>query len=384
MSAPDVVVIGAGVVGASCALALTNAGFKVQVIDRGPVSSGTTGAGEGNILVSDKEIVSEITLAKRSRDLWFEINTDIGGGFELEPKGGIVVSRSATGIESLKKLVKHQESHGINTQLLNQKELIKIEPNISKAIEFAVLYPQDSQCQPMLAAAQMIRAVKKRGGRFNHGENVIAIKSSNNQVNTVVTDKASYPTGAVINATGTWAGEIARLAGSDLPIMPRRGFILVTNAAPKLVHHKVYDAEYVANVASGDAQLQSSAVIEGTESGTILIGSSRERVGFNNEFSVAILRQLARQAIEIFPILESLQLLRAYRGFRPYAPDHLPVIGEDSIINGLFHAAGHEGAGVGLAPVSAQLITEILQGKPTFMDASAFSPARFQKVTQLV
>ena len=384
MSAPDVVVIGAGVVGASCALALTNAGFKVQIIDRGPVSSGTTGAGEGNILVSDKEIVPEIALAKRSRDLWFEINTDIGGGFELEPKGGIVVSRSAAGIETLKKLVKHQDENGISTQILNQKELLQVEPNISKEIEFAVLYPQDAQCQPMLAAAQMIRAVKKRGGRFNPGENVIAIKSTDGKVNTVITDKGSYPVTAVVNATGTWAGEIARLAGSDLPIMPRRGFILVTNAAPKLVHHKVYDAEYVANVASGDAQLQSSAVIEGTESGTILIGSSRERVGFNNEFSVPILRQLARQAITIFPILESLQLLRAYRGFRPYAPDHLPVIGEDSNIKGLFHAAGHEGAGVGLAPASGQLITEMLLGKPTFMDATAFSPARFQKVAQFV
>ena len=178
MSAPDVVVIGAGVVGASCALALTNAGFKVQIIDRGPVSSGTTGAGEGNILVSDKEIVPEITLAKRSRDLWFEINTDIGGGFELEPKGGIVVSRSDAGIETLKKLVKHQDENGISTQILNQKELSQAEPNISKEIEFAVLYPQDAQCQPMLAAAQMIRAVKKRGGRFNPGENVIAIKSN--------------------------------------------------------------------------------------------------------------------------------------------------------------------------------------------------------------
>ena len=94
MSAPDVVVIGAGVVGASCALALTNAGLKVQIIDRGPVASGTTGAGEGNILVSDKELLPELNLAKKSRDLWFDINTDIGGGFELEPKGGIVVSRS--------------------------------------------------------------------------------------------------------------------------------------------------------------------------------------------------------------------------------------------------------------------------------------------------
>ena len=384
MSAPDVVVIGAGVVGASCALALTNAGLKVQIIDRGPVASGTTGAGEGNILVSDKELLPELNLAKKSRDLWFDINTDIGGGFELEPKGGIVVSRSQTGINSLKKLAEFQNLNGVSAQIVGRKELSELEPHLSNEIEFGVLYPQDAQCQPMLAAAQMIRAVKRRGGKFNPGENVIDIKSVNNSISEVVTDKGVYPTNAVINATGTWAGEIAKLAGSTLPILPRKGFILVTNAAPKLIWHKVYDADYVANVASGDAQLQSSAVVEGTESGTILIGASRERVGFNSDFSVPILRQLARQAISLFPILESLQLLRAYRGFRPYAPDHLPVVGEDFLVKGLFHVAGHEGAGIGLAPASAQLITELITRKQTFMDASAFSPKRFQEAPALV
>ena len=83
MKNPDAIVIGAGVVGACTALSLSNAGLRVLVIDRGPVASGTTGAGEGNILVSDKEPSPELTLAIRSRDAWFEINTDIGGGFEL-------------------------------------------------------------------------------------------------------------------------------------------------------------------------------------------------------------------------------------------------------------------------------------------------------------
>ena len=165
MSAPDVVVIGAGVVGASCALALTNAGLKVQIIDRGPVASGTTGAGEGNILVSDKELLPELNLAKKSRDLWFDINTDIGGGFELEPKGGIVVSRSQTGINSLKKLAEFQNLNGVSAQIVGRKELSELEPHLSNEIEFGVLYPQDAQCQPMLAAAQMIRSEERRVGK---------------------------------------------------------------------------------------------------------------------------------------------------------------------------------------------------------------------------
>ncbi len=383
MRSPDAIVIGAGVVGACSALALTNAGLKVLVIDRGPVASGTTGAGEGNILVSDKEPSPELTLALRSRDAWFELNTDIGGGFELEAKGGIVVSRNEKGIAELKKLAALQRADGIDAQEVDGKALLKLEPHLSSSVEFGVLYPQDAQCQPMLAAAQIMRAVRKRGGSFVQGENVVSIDSINGAVIGLTTDKSKYSSPIVINATGTWAGEVAKLAGSDLPIMPRRGFILVTAPAPKMVHHKVYDADYVANVASGDADLQSSAVVEGTASGTILIGASRERVGFKNDLDVSILRQLARQAISLFPALENIQLLRAYRGFRPYAPDHLPVIGEDAKVKGLWHAAGHEGAGIGLAPATGELISKLITGNKPFMDATPFSPARFQGVSHV-
>lgn len=383
MRSPDAIVIGAGVVGACSALALTNAGLKVLVIDRGPVASGTTGAGEGNILVSDKEPSPELTLALRSRDAWFELNADIGGGFELEAKGGIVVSRNQKGIADLKKLAALQRADGIDAQEVDGKALLKLEPYLSSSVEFGVLYPQDAQCQPMLAAAQIMRAVRKRGGAFVQGENVVSIDSINGAVIGLTTDKSKYSSQIVVNATGTWAGEVAKLAGSDLPIMPRRGFILVTAPAPKMVHHKVYDADYVANVASGDADLQSSAVVEGTASGTILIGASRERVGFKNDLDVSILRQLARQAISLFPALENIQLLRAYRGFRPYAPDHLPVIGEDAKVKGLWHAAGHEGAGIGLAPATGELISKLITGNKPFMDATPFSPARFQGVSHV-
>ena len=383
MKNPDAIVIGAGLVGACSALSLVNAGLRVLVLDRGPVASGTTGAGEGNILVSDKEPSAELTLALRSRDAWFEINTDIGGGFELEDKGGVVVSRSEKGISDLKKLSAIQAQHGIEVVELDAKGIKAIEPHISDSVEYAVLYPQDAQCQPMLAAAQIMRAVKKRGGAFIQGENVKSIDVKSGKVVGLTTEKNTYTCPIVINATGTWAGEIAKMAGSYLPIMPRRGFILVAAPAPKIVHHKVYDADYVANVASSDADLQSSAVVEGTESGTILIGASRERVGFKSDLDVAVLRQLARQAISLFPVLSNIALLRAYRGFRPYAPDHLPVIGEDANVKGLWHVAGHEGAGIGLAPATGELITAQITSTKTFMDPTPFSPKRFKEAANV-
>ena len=378
MKNPDAIVIGAGIVGASSALSLTNAGLKVLVIDRGAVSSGTTGAGEGNILVSDKDPGPELTLALHSRNLWFAMQEDVGDSFELEAKGGVVVARRDDG--PLIKLATEQSHHGVTIEKCNQSRLHELEPYLHPDISSGVFYPQDAQCQPMLAAAHVIRTVVQRGGEFISQAKVTRIIVEDRAVAGIETTRGTFKAPIIVNATGTWAGEIAELAGSHLPIAPRKGFILVTEPTKKYIFHKVYDSDYVANVASSDADLQTSTVVEGTRSGTILIGASRERVGFDGSMNYEILRTLAAQATSLFPVLRDVQLLRAYRGFRPYAPDHLPVIGQDAKVKGLWHSAGHEGAGIGLAPGSAALITDAILGRHSFMDGAAFSPARFATV----
>ncbi len=364
-------------VGVACAFELSKAGLKVLVIDKGAIAGGTTGAGEGNILVSDKDIGPELELALRSREKWFEISEEIGGGFELEAKGGIVVANTSTGADQLHSLTARQKKAGLFVDELDAAALRAAEPFISPEFESGFLYSQDAQCQPMLATALMLRKFRSMGGEVLSHTKVVGIESDNGGVKAVVTTGETFPCRAVVNAGGTWAKEIAVLAGSDLPISPRKGFILVTQAAPNLIRHKVYDADYVTNVVSADEGLQTSAVVEGTKSGTILIGASRERIGFDHSLNIAILRKLAAQAIEIFPVLSKIQLLRVYHGFRPYAPDHLPVIGEDAKVKGLWHCAGHEGAGIGLAPASAEIIAAQILANSAFMNAAPFSPNRF-------
>ena len=185
----------------------------------------------------------------------------------------------------------------------------------------------------------------------------------------------------MINAAGTWAGEVAALAGAPIPVLPRRGFILVTEPLPRVVRHKVYTAEYVANVASSDAGLETSVVIEGTRGGTVLIGASRERVGFDTSMSLRVIRRLAAQAVGLFPILADVSLLRTYLGFRPYCPDHLPIIGEDPRVPGLLHACGHEGAGIGLAAATAELLAQHVTGRTPDLDLAPFRPDRFDDAT---
>jgi glycine/D-amino acid oxidase-like deaminating enzyme len=196
-------------------------------------------------------------------------------------------------------------------------------------------------------------------------------------VSGVRTDAGTIPCRYVVNAAGTWGGEVASLAGGPVPVLPRRGFILVTEPLPPTVHHKVYGADYVANVASDSAGLETSPVIESTRAGTVLIGASRERVGFDRTVSYDVLGRLAAQAIALFPVLAGARIQRTYRGFRPYCPDHLPVIGPDPRVDGLVHACGHEGAGIGLAPATALLVAQAITGAETSIPIQAFSPLRF-------
>jgi len=374
----DAVVIGAGIVGASCAHYLAEAGLSVVVIDRGSVASGTTGAGEGNILVSDKEPGPELDLAVYSNNLWQQMAQHIPTA-EFERKGGIVVASSDVVLKHLRENATQQRGAGIEAVELSLPELRELEPHISHSLIGAVLYPQDSQVQPMLAAAALLRRTDQRITTITNTDVTGIVRDANGKVTGVETARGNCSTPVVVNAAGTWGAEIAALADVVVPIMPRRGFILVTQPLPPMVHHKVYTAEYLANVASDNAGLETSTVVEGTHSGTILIGASRERVGFDRTVDYEVLSRLAAGAVKLFPFLRDAKLLRPYGGFRPYCPDHLPVIGPDPRVPGLFHACGHEGAGVGLAPASGKLIADYVVGEQLALDLHAFRADRFDQ-----
>ncbi|WP_433423117.1 NAD(P)/FAD-dependent oxidoreductase [Microtetraspora malaysiensis] len=380
---PDVVVIGAGMVGAACAYYAAREGLSVTVVDRASVAGGATGSGEGNVLVSDKEPGPELDLAVLSCHLWTELAAEAGEpcGFEHEPKGGLVVAESDEVLRALTELAGRQEKSGVATHRVTADELGGYEPHLAPGFAGGVFYPQDAQVQPMLAAARLVR--RWPGVELRTGTEVTGLLTERGRVTGVRTGAGDIPAGAVVNAAGVWAGEAAALAGVELPIMPRRGFILVTEPLTAradgrpLVRHKVYTAAYVTNVASDSEGLETSAVVEATQAGTVLIGASRERVGFDRTVSLPVLARLARQAVGLFPALADVRAIRAYCGFRPYCPDHLPVIGADPRVSGLYHACGHEGAGIGLAPVTGLLIARLLTGAVPELDLAPFRPDRF-------
>jgi len=330
-------------------------------------------------LLSDKPLGPELDLALLSARLWQEIAAEpFGRDIEFESKGGLVVAADSQGLDALCKMAEQQRRTGVEARGIAADELGDLEPRLRPGLAGGVFYPQDAQVQPALAAAHLMAAARRAGARLRVGEIVTALlRAPDSAVRAVATSRGEIQTPAVVNAAGAWAGAVAALADVTLPVQPRRGFILVTEPLPQLIRHKVYAADYVADVASDSAALQTSAVVEGTASGPVLIGASRERVGFDRSTSLPVLSRLAAQAIDLFPVLARVNAIRAYVGFRPYLPDHLPAIGQDPRVPGLFHACGHEGAGIGLAPATGYLIARELLGLPDEIDMSAFRPDRF-------
>jgi len=375
----DLVVIGAGAVGAACAFFAAQAGLQVQVVERGQIAGGTTSACEGNLLVSDKEAGVELDLALYSQQIWRKDLAEFAHLWEFESKGGLVVSATDSGARALAALTGRQRAAGIEVTDVSADDLNDYEPHISRELRAGAFYPQDAQVQPMLLTAHLLRLARHRQARIMLDTEVTGFIQSGDQVIGVETTRGPIHAPAVINAAGTWAGNVARLAGVELPILPRRGFLLVTEPLPPTIHHKVYAGEYVANVLSSDEGLQTSPVVEGTDSGPILIGSSRERVGFDQGVSLPVLAAMAAKAVALFPMLSAVKVMRSYLGFRPYCPDHLPVIGADLRAPGLWQASGHEGAGIGLSTGTAKLLTQALTGQPVDLDLTPFAPERFGK-----
>jgi glycine/D-amino acid oxidase-like deaminating enzyme len=381
----DVVVVGAGIVGAACAYAVAKAGLRVLVVDRGPLAGGTSSRGEGILLVSDKPGGPELALALLSLKEWSgvaaelsELNGQPGGGFEYAPKGALVVAGRESSLVALHELAAGQVRVGVEAERVPAEALCTYEPHLHPDQAGGVHYAQEHQVQPMLATARLLEEARRNGARvLTHAPVIEVLTDRRARVRGVRTPSTDVAAPVLVNAAGPWSGQVAALCGVPLPVEPRRGVILVTEPLPPLVRHDVYAFEYVANVASDNPGLEASPVVHGTPAGPILIGASRERVGFRAEMPLSVVRQLADQAVRLFPVLSDTRIIRSYVGFRPFSPDHLPIIGWDPRVEGLIHACGHEGAGISLAAITGKIVSQLIARTTPDIDISPFRPDRF-------
>jgi D-hydroxyproline dehydrogenase subunit beta len=392
----DVVVVGAGIVGAAVARELAVRGVEVTLLDRGAVSSGTTGLGEGNVLCSDKDAGPELELARAGLELYAEIEERLGDEARIRRKGALIVHRDETTWAAEPARLERVAVPG--ARLVEPGEVRKLEAELTGELHGASLFPDDLQCDPRAIARALAREAAGAGATIREGCAVDAVLVAGDEPRVAGGDESrvavdesrrvlgvaaagdTIPARAVVIAAGPWSAALADGAGVPLPLEPRKGQLVKLAApAPGLVRHKVVDGSYLGSVTSASAGLELSTVVETAWDGDVLVGSSRERRGFDTSVDPGVGEAMVERAARLFPRLHELPVASAWAGLRPWLPDHLPAIGPSRAVAGLWLATGHEGAGVALGPVTGRLVAQLYAGERPVVDPAPFDPGRFSR-----
>jgi glycine/D-amino acid oxidase-like deaminating enzyme len=371
-----VAVVGAGIVGAATAWELHARGVDVALLDRGEVSGATTGLGEGNVLCSDKEVGPELELTLAGLGVYDELEELLGEQARIRRKGALIVHRSEETWAAEPARVERLRAAGVQGRVSDLAEVRAMEPELTGALAGVSFFPGDLQCAPRAIARALADALP----RVHTGVEVQAVAVEHDKVTGLRTSEGVLACAAAVIAAGPWSRPLAEGAGVALPLEPRKGQLVRLRAArgdERLIRHKVVEAGYLSSVASVDAALQVTTVLETTWEGDVLVGSSRERRGFDVCVDDAVSSAMLEQAFALMPGLRALALDAAWAGLRPWLPDHLPAIGPARAVAGLWVASGHEGAGVALGPVTGRLIAQLYAGEAPVVDPAPFSPDRF-------
>ncbi|MFD1928033.1 NAD(P)/FAD-dependent oxidoreductase [Sporosarcina siberiensis] len=366
MNSADVVVIGGGVIGTSIAYRLGATGRRVILIEKGGIGAETSASCDKAIFLQSKKPGFPSQLAKASRKVYENLEEELGVSFEFKRAGGMIVIQSEAHLEFMKNFVDIQKAAGMDIHLLNQKDTLEIQPCLSPRTIGSTYSSEDAEVNPLLLSQAFASAAKQYGVEIQTHTEVQSIEVNDGKVIGLQTNNGFIGTELVINAGGPFSPSLAKMVGVHLPIQPRRGVILISEKIQPIVSGNVLCSQYI--VAKHLTNLDEDELppfgiglsLGQTDSGNLLIGGSREFVGFDKSVSSDLLKAIAAHAIRIVPSLSSVRIIRSMVGFRPYTGDGLPVIDFVPGIKGYIIAAGHEGDGIALAPITGHLVTALL------------------------
>jgi sarcosine oxidase subunit beta len=266
-------------------------------------------------------------------------------------------------------------------ELIDGSEARRREPCLSQQVIAATFSSLDSQVNPYALTFAFLRAAKSSGAQILTGKAVKGIAVVSGKTQGVFTENCRINTPVVVNAAGAMAAEVGRMVELEVPITPRRGQILVTAAVPPMLRHCLISAQYVA--AKFKPELAATGgmgfSLEQAESGNILIGSTREFVGFDHRTTFDGIRMIASRIASVIPALVQVPVIRTFGGLRPYTPDGLPILGKVAGLEGFIMAAGHEGDGIALSAITGELIADLIATGRAQFPLDPFRLERFQK-----
>jgi glycine/D-amino acid oxidase-like deaminating enzyme len=362
---PDAIVIGAGIVGAACAAALARDGMRVLVLEKGFAASGTTAAGMGHLVAMD-DSPEQLALTSYSTRLWREMGASLPREVEMEWCGTLWVAEDEEQLAAVRAKQAVYAAAGIASEILDAAEVARAEPALRGDLAGGLLVPGDGVIYQPRATLHLLDVARSSGATVREGCTVDSIGD-----HTVRCGTETLHAGVIVNAAGA---EAARLTPA-LPIVPRKGHLVITDRMPGLCSHQIVELGYLTSAHRMTAESVAFNV-QPRATGQVLIGSSRELVGWDASINRRVLQQMLARATYFMPSLAKVSAIRTWTGFRPATPDKLPLIGQWPPTPGLWIAAGHEGLGITSATGTARLLADMIAGRATEIEAGAFSPER--------
>ncbi len=356
------VVIGAGMVGAACADALSRLGWAVTVAESGPVGGGATAAGMGHLVVMD-DSPAQLALTARSLELWAALAPELPAAAEYRTCGTLWVANDEEELSGVTPKQSAYHRAGRDAELLDAREVARHEPALRGGLAGGLRVPGDAVVYAPVAAKFLLE---------RSGATLVRARVSGLLDNGVrLEDGRTLEADLTVLANGTGATRLL----PELPLRARRGQLLITERGALKVHHQLVELGYLKS-AHGSDDDSVAFNVQPRPTGQLLIGSSRQFGQTNTEIDWPLLRRMLQRAAGYLPGLREASALRVWTGLRAASPDNLPVLGFSSGRPGLYLAVGHEGLGITTALGTAELLSAQLSGHPSPLSLHDYGPGR--------
>lgn len=366
-SIADVLVIGAGIVGAACADALARAGLQVIVVEKGEVGGGATAAGMGHLVVMD-DSPAELALTQYSLQLWREFTAQMPTLHEYSNCGTLWIAADDEEYLAAQDKARNLQNAGVRCEMLDERVLYEREPHLRTGLRGALLVNDDALVYPPKSARMLLESAQRHGAIVMTAE-VHSLGKSGVRL----TNGESISTDRIVVANGMAATQLL----PELPLRAKKGHLLITDRYPGMVQHQLIELAYIKNAHAsvGDSV---SFNVQPRPTGQLLIGSSRQFDIDDSKIDRDMMSRMLSRALEYLPALQKLNVLRCWTGVRAATPDGLPLIGEHPALPKVSLAVGHEGLGITTSLATAQMLRAQILGKVSALPLAAYSPSRFE------
>lgn len=364
----DLIIVGAGIVGAACAAETAAAGQRVLVVDRGPVGAGTTAAGMGHVVVMD-DSEAQFDLTIYSRKLWLEQRETLPDAAEMEVCGTLWIAADDEEMAEVQRKARTHDARGVEVDILDGEALGKAEPNLRKGLAGALRVQEDAVIYPPAAARFLLEEAGRAGAEVRTGTQVTGLLEDGG---VRLQDGTCLRAARAVNAAGPWSPTLT----PGLPVRKRRGHLVITDRYPGFVRHQLVELGYLksAHAVSADSVAFN---VQPRRTGQMLIGSSRQFEAEDSAVDHALLDRMLRRATGYMPGLAKLSAHRVWTGHRAATPDKLPIIGPSVNNDRIWLATGHEGLGITTALATGRLLADLLLDRASAIPTAPYSPARF-------